>query len=203
MPIEHIVLWDYYRDGNLTPQHVDFQKSEQYQPRQIDCLFRSKRGEAPGSVLRAMGIHASSAPVVAFADDDVWWDIGRAEKLLAGILEARKATPENPSVAFTLRKVWDENDALIGVDRFESVGPLEGRKVPYEFIDNNCLAVEREALLGATPLYSSTMRYDDDRLLYQYLTRINAAMVFVTDDMVNQVCPKRLEPFFKQHCSKE
>jgi hypothetical protein len=151
-----------------------------------------------------MAIHASSAPFVAFADDDVWWDEGRSAKLVAGLLGAKEQAGENPVAAFTLRKVYAEDGTLIGVDRFESLGPIQdGRKVPYQFIDNNCLALERGLALGATPLYSQTTRYDDDRLMYAYMTRLNAAIAFVTDDMVNQVCPKRLEGFFREHCAKE
>lgn len=183
----HILLWDPLRDAAAA-------EPASYEDDVTLCIrLKEKiiRGSAAGSALRAIGLMAANTSYVTFADDDVWFDDSHLASLLHAI--------EGRNWAFTLRKVYSPAGEYIGVDRFESIGA--DSKLPYNLVDNNCTMFQRQLGVGAAPMYRETKQYNDDRLMYAFLARHGGEPGKTDIPTVNQICPERLEPFFRRHCS--
>ncbi len=184
----HILLWDQVRNAAAA-------KPFSYED-DVTLSIRLKekmvQGSAAGSALRALGLMAANTPYVTFADDDVWFDDSHLSSLLRAI--------EGKNWAFTLRKVYSPAGEYIGVDRFESIGA--DSTLPYNLVDNNCTMFQRQLGVGAAPMYRETKQYNDDRLMYAFLTRHGGEPGKTGISTVNQICPERLEPFFRRHCSE-
>jgi hypothetical protein len=193
------LLWDEKRHPHAQTKDLTLYQPDNYIARQVFCQFRSVRGEAGGSALRAVGFMAASAPLVAFADDDVEWGTGHAEEIVA------LAEKHKDGGAFYCHRIIRNplNDSIIGLDEFESVGPDDSkRKVPYKMIDNNCLAVRRELAHGAAGLYATTEGYNDDRLMYAFLESAQVLIVGPMAHRIVQTCPERLIGHFENGCTR-
>jgi hypothetical protein len=207
-PVEHILLWDDMREGEflypslltntvLHPDHlkgvVNEKAKEHYSLNNIIIKGSMVQGSAAGSALRAVGLMAAKTPYVAFADDDTWVDSDHYEKLLKAI--------DGKKWAYTLRRIWEDNNNEIGVDRFESIG--DKSDLPYDLVDNNCMLVSRRYGTSAAVLYRETKEYNDDRLMYSFLKE-HAGEPGETDEAtVNQICPQRLIRMFEANCSEK
>ena len=185
----HLLLWDDYRDSDLDPFSLNG-------PSRFSIVAppgSGRNGDAPGSLLRSIGLMAVRTPWVTFADDDVWWDLDYVETVLPAMAHAQWIT--------VLRKIYTAHGEYLGVDRFESVGDAPTRRVPYEMCDNNTMIFRREYGVSAAHLYRETNQYNDDRLMYSFLK--NSAIKIVVDAAtINHVCPVKLEEFFRNNCDK-
>ena len=207
IPYVHILLWDDKREGEfLYPENTISLNIKQ--PHEMDlsnikdsCRYSivipgtMVQGIACGSALRAIGIMAANTPYITFADSDVWWDDGHLESLLDAV--------EGNQWAYCKRRVWANNTDCIGIDNFESVGDSPDKKVPYEMVDNNCMIFTRRLGTSGAVLYRETKEYNDDRLFYKFLKQYGGNPEKTGKATVNQICPKRLEPMFRQYCEKE
>lgn len=190
--IFHILLWDDVRAPEARP-HAAYDG-----PRRLSLVLGAGFGrneQAPGSPLRAVGLMAASTPWVTFADDDVTWAPDHAASLLCAA--------DGLNWASCLRRIVSPAGEEIGVDRFESVGDDTSRRVPYEMCDGNTMLFRRELGVAAAPLYRETTRYDDDRRLYAFLKAHGGARGRSGQASIRQVCPARLEAFFRAHCARE
>lgn len=186
----HLVMWDDKRDSALEPSSLNG-----------PCRFSvvcpdgsGRNGDAPGSILRAVGLVLTRTPWVAFADDDVWWEQGYLDAI-----EKRMATTNWISVHRTIHS--PATGKRIGVDRFESVGDAPTRKVPYEMCDGNTMIFKRELGMAAAHLFRETTQYNDDRLMYAFLKQYAGDRCAIPDALINQICPPKLINFFEQFCS--
>jgi hypothetical protein len=195
--VNHIVLWDKFRDGTITPDMLLQYATNQYSVNNIvmndNFITNSK---AKGSSLRAIGLMAANTDFVTFADDDVIWEQNHLESMLS--------TFENKNWVFCKRKIWakllDNNFEYLGIDDFESVG--EEAKTPYKMVDNNCMMFKRKYGVSASPLYRETQDYNDDRLFYDFMKKYAGEPGKTLLPTINQVCPSRLTEFFRAGCTK-
>lgn len=190
--VQHILLWDDKREPGAPSPETLANRSRW-------CLVMpdgfGKFGDAPGSALRSIGLLAAVTPWVTFADDDVRWDPNHIQTIWQAA--------QGHNWASTLRRVWSPDGTRLGVDRFESVGDDAGRRVSYEMCDNNCMFFKREFGVAAAPLYRQTIQYNDDRLMYAFMKQHAGKRATTGRATVNQICPHRLIPFFRAHCSPE
>lgn len=197
----HIILWDDKRvDKFLYPSKKVSVLSpydlEQKYP-SINCIVIKGsmiQGKAAGSALRSVGLMAANTPFVTFADDDVWFEDRHLEIMMDAI--------KNNQWVYCVRKIWTSDGEYLGEDRFESVGNSKNRKVPYEMVDNNSMMFSRRMGSSAAVLYRETKDYNDDRLMYAFLKKHAGIPSETNQATVNQICPKRLEKFFRQNCTK-
>ena len=207
VPVCHIILWDALKEGrfkNSTEQvsmnPLDLDKEEywkqfNYMVINIDMKVPMINGLAAGSALRAIGLMAAPTDLVTFADDDIIWENDH----LINMLEAVK----QKNWAFCKRKIWtttpDGQFEYLGIDEFESVG--DESKLSYKMIDNNCMIFQRRFGVSGACLYRETKEYNDDRLMYEFLKKYAGEPGKTNTATVNQVCPKRLEEFFRKNCT--
>jgi hypothetical protein len=192
MGIVHLLLWDNVRDPAAgAPDSYESALRHSI----VLPAGTGRNGKAPGSPLRAIGLMAATTPWVTFADDDVWWEPHHLKTLRAGLSELDWCT--------TLRTIWSPDGTRIGVDRFESVGDDETRRVPYEMVDNNCMLFRREHGTAAAVLYRETRLYNDDRLMYAFLKRNAGKRGRTGTPTINHICPERLIDFCRKNCSPE
>jgi hypothetical protein len=185
----HLLLWDQVRDSPRPPETYNG-------PHRLSLVLPEglgRNGDAPGSPLRAVGLMVANTPWVTFADDDVRWEENHLTLVFGALSRANWAT--------TLRTVWSPSGERLGVDRFESVGDAPGRRVPYKLCDNNCMIFRREFGTAAAVLYRETRDYDDDRLMYNFLTAKGGPREQTNTPTIHQVCPRRLVDFFRAGCS--
>ena len=186
----HLLLWDDYRDSDLDPFSLNG-------PTRFSIVAppgSGRNGQAPGSLLRSIGLMAARTPWVTFADDDVWWDLDYLETVLPAMGDAQWIT--------VLRKIYTAQGEYLGVDRFESVGDAPTRRVPYEMCDNNTMLFRREFGVEAAGMYRETKEYNDDRLMYAYLKKHAGPRVSLNCTIVNHTCPEKLNVFFSMNCEK-
>jgi hypothetical protein len=204
IPIKHILLWDDKREGcfgnNQTSPFV-LEKPEWLEDFRylVECHVikgNSVKGQAFGSMLRSVGLMAATTEYVTFADDDVTWE----DNHLSSMLEMMK----NHEWGFCKRKIWSQTDKAqleyLGVDEFESVG--EEAKTPYKMVDNSSMIFKRKYGASAAILYRETEAYNDDRLMYDFLKTYGGSPGKTNLATVNQICPNRLNNFFKLNCTK-
>lgn len=184
----HLLLWDDYRDSDLDPFSLNG-------PSRFSIVAppgSGRNGDAPGSLLRSIGLMAARTPWVTFADDDVWWDLDYVQTVLPAMARAPWIT--------VLRKIYTAQGEYLGVDRFESVGDAPTRRVPYEMCDNNTMIFRREYGVSAAHLYRETNQYNDDRLMYAYLKQSAGPRCSLEFPKINHVCPTQLVEFFRANC---
>jgi len=202
LPCVHILLWDDKReDEYLFPDPVT-NKVKKPEDAAISCSDTLRycinipgsmvQGGAAGSALRAVGMMAANTPFVTFADDDVWFEDNHMYNLFEAL--------QDKQWAYCKRKIWTNENDYLGVDSFESVGDSSSRKVPYEMVDNNTMIFSRRFGSSASVLYRETQNYNDDRLMYAFLKQHAGTPGKTEEATVNQVCPKKLEDMFREHC---
>ena len=204
LPVEHILLWDDFREGPFMgnganrPKDLEQEKywtEFNYLIKSIEIKGSMIQGEAKGSALRAIGLMAAQSQYVTFADDDIMWEKGHLESMLKAI--------EGKRWAYCKRRIWTsttEGFEFLGVDNFESVG--EDSKLSYKMVDNNCMMFHRRFGTSAAVLYRETREYNDDRLMYDFLKKHAGEPGKANEATVNQVCPQRLVEFFRENCTK-
>jgi len=188
--IFHLLLWDHIRDEDINP--LIFNKDNRFSL--IAPAGSGKNIDAPGSILRSIGLLAARTPYITFADDDVWWEKDHFTKI--------KEIMNHYNWGSTLRKIYSPQKECIGIDTFESVGDDYTKKVPYEMCDNNCMFFKREFASKAAYLYRETTEYNDDRLMYAFLKKYAGKRGKTNIASINQMCPERLVDFFKVNCEK-
>ena len=188
--VRHLIITD---DGTKFKDDI---KPENSKHRNI-INIPGNLGKPYGTNLRAIALMTVDTPWVGFADDDVWWDSSHIE-IIEDII--KRPNVEWGAVRRTVHNPLTNN--VIGYDDFESVGPSEDRKVPYEMFDGNCMFFKKEHGFNAAHLYRNTDQYNDDRLMYSYLKSSNISYVFSNEHTVNQVCPVNLIGMFEKHCTK-
>lgn len=187
--IQHIILLD-KNSQNIDP---NFFEDDFYKPVVLSLKDSYKNGMAPGSALRSIGMMAALGRYIMFADDDVVWDSSHLRLMLKAIV--------GREWAYTKRKVFSPQGEYLGIDEFESVG--FDSVTPYNMIDNNCLIVSRNFATGAAPLYRETQEYNDDRLMFQYLSTYAGEYGSTKTATINHTCPEHLVDFFRINCTKE
>lgn len=212
VPVEHILLWDDFREGSFagkgdlvqTPQSLEkeeYWNEFNYLIKSIVVKGTMNSGEAKGSALRSIGLMAAQSDLVTFADDDVMWEPNHLQTMLKAI--------EGKQWAFCKRRIWtpipkdgsgDDGFEFLGVDNFESVG--EEAKTQYKMVDNNCMMFNRRFGTSAAVLYRETKDYNDDRLMYAFLKKHAGAPGKTNEATINQVCPDKLVPFFRTNCTR-
>jgi hypothetical protein len=188
VPYLHLLLWDDVRDEKAD----DPAAYEDNSTLSICLRGRIVQGQAAGSALRSVGLMAANTEYVTFADDDVWLDEGHLSSLIEAI--------SGNNWAFSLRKIYSPSGEYIGVDRFESIG--DASKLPYQLVDNNSNMFRRPYGVAAAHLYRETKDYNDDRLMYEFLKQFAGLPGKTGQATVNQICPVRLEQFFRMNCTK-
>lgn len=217
VPICHILLWDNFKEGRfafqdnertdqvvmdepviMKPSDLDkeeYEKEFNYTVVNIDMKADMVEGVAAGSALRSIGMMAAFTDLVTFADDDIIWDDDHLIQMMESIKDKKWA--------YCKRKIWtttnDGQYECLGLDEFESVG--EDAKTPYKMIDNNCMMFRRRYGVSAACLYRETKEYNDDRLMYAFLKEYAGEPGQTGNATINQVCPKRLEQFFRAGCT--
>jgi hypothetical protein len=203
----HIILWDDKRDDDfLYPNPTTLKVRDPYE------LNSSVNGNirysivipgtfvqfpAVGSSLRSVALMSVNTPFVTFADTDVFFEPNHLESLLKLV--------EGHEWAYCRRKMWtDKGDTIeyLGVDNFESVGDSPDRKVPYEMVDNNCMIFKRRYGTSAAVIYRETRDAGDDRLMYAFLKQYAGVPGITKEATINHICPERLEPMFRENCTK-
>ena len=202
IPCIHVLLWDFKRDDDfLYPDPKTLQVKDPYSFNSdnrysIVIPGSTVQGMAYGSTLRSIGMMLATTPYVTFADSDVYWENDHLETMLDAI--------ENKEWAYCKRKIWASETEYIGIDDFESVGDSPNRKVPYEMVDNNCMIFKRRLGTSGAVLYREVDgQYNDDRLFYQFLKKFGGNPGKTNKATVNQICPERLIPMFREGCTKE
>jgi hypothetical protein len=188
--IYHLLLWDNVRDQNINPKI--FNKNNRFSL--IAPAGSGKNINAPGSILRSIGLLVARTPYITFADDDVWWEKNHFIKL--------KEIMNNYNWGSTLRKIYSPKKEYLGIDKFESVGDDPTKKVSYEMCDNNVMFFKREFASVAAQLYRETTEYNDDRLMYAFLKKHAGIRGRTNVATINQTCPEKLMDFFKINCEK-
>ena len=193
---EHILLWDNFREEEFADEKrrpFDFNAKNRYS---IIIPGSFKNGNATGSALRAIGLMAAKGEYITFMDDDVMWEKNHVSTMLSAI--------KDKNWAFCKRKIWTKlpngQFECLGVDNFESVG--EEAKTPYKMVDNSSMIFKRRFGSSAAPLYRETTEYNDDRLMYEFLTKYAGEPGKTNLATVNQVCPDKLIEFFRQNCTR-
>ncbi|MFA7219871.1 MAG: glycosyltransferase family A protein [Synergistaceae bacterium] len=208
VPVCHIILWDEIKDGrfrpsagnaNMKPEDLsrpEYWDQYNYMVINIDMKVKMVQGVAAGSALRSIGLMGAFTDLVTFADDDVIWEEDHLLQMMDAI--------SDKNWAFCKRKIWtalpDGQYEYLGVDEFESVG--EEAKTPYKMVDNNCMMFRRRFGVSAACLYREVSEYCDDRLFYAFLMKYAGNPAKTGRATINQVCPKRLEEFFRSNCTK-
>lgn len=190
--LAHLLLWDDRRDRSIDP--ASFNSSHRFS---VVCPPGTGRnGDAPGSILRSVGMMLARSPWVTFADDDVWWEPHHVDSIEQHARSANWLT--------VLRTIHSPRDgSRLGVDRFESVGDDPSRKVPYEMCDGNTMSFKREFGVAAAHMFRETTDYNDDRLLYEFLKQFAGPRQAIRSPSINQVCPDRLHDFFARFCTQD
>jgi len=205
IPWVHVLLWDDKREGeylypdpssykNKSPKDLN-SKSSHGLRYSIEIPGSMVQGGAAGSSLRAIGLMAVNTPYVTFADDDVWYEPNHLENLLQAV--------QGKNWAYCRRKIWANENECIGIDNFESVGDSPTRKVPYEMVDNNTMIFARRYGTSGAVLYRETQEYNDDRLMYAFLKQHAGEPGIIKEATVNQICPRKLEQMFREHCDHD
>jgi hypothetical protein len=71
-------------------------------------------------------------------------------------------------------------------------------------VDNNCLIFKRRLGSSGAVLYrENNGEYNDDRKMYAFLKQYGGIPGKTNKATVNQICPTRLIPMFKENCTKE
>ena len=190
--VRHILLWDNVRSPEARDPR-DYETTNRFSI--VAPAGFGRNGNAPGSRLRALGLVLAETPWVTFADDDVWWEPEHTQTTMGGNQTSNWIT--------VVRRIWESNNVLIGVDRFESVGDSPSRAVPYEMCDGNTMLFRRELGLLAAPYYRETTEYNDDRLMYDILKKFGGERLSIQSATINQICPSTLREFFKKSCSPD
>jgi len=205
VPHVHLMLWDNKREGDYLYPNANGQvcKPEALNDegdirtgQSIVIPDSMVQGHAAGSALRAVGLMIARTKYVTFADDDIWFD----ESHLETMVNALEKT--NNQWVYCKRRIWTSDGEELGIDEFESVGDSPNRKVPYEMVDNNSMMFARRFGTSGACLYRETSEYNDDRLMYAFLKQYAGPPVVISNATVNQVCPNRLEQFFRSNCTK-
>lgn len=152
-----------------------------------------------GGSLRAILTYLANSRLVAYLDDDNWWEGDH----LKAMVEAMPGHDWVYSMRWFVHPVTREP---IAQDIWESVGP--GRGV-YEqrfggWVDPNCLMLDKIACEGAirwwcTPLWGDEKAMSGDRRVYDYLQRhgepgcTNLATVYYVLDSQDVMHSKRVE----------
>lgn len=189
--VYHVLLWDDYRS------HMSILPTKYNSKNRISLVLPNgfgRRGAAPGSALRSVGLMVAETPWVTFADDDVWWENDHLTLMLDLLNQ------ENKKWGYCHRKIWTSSGKYLGIDRFESVGNLPSRKVSYEMCDNNCMMFKRHLGVEAAQFYRETTEYNDDRLMYSFLKKNGGIPITSYTPSVNHICPDRLIEFFTTNC---
>lgn len=187
----HLLVWDNKREINSSPPE-SFNSETRFSI--IAPPGSGRNIDAPGSILRSIGLMAASSEWCTFADDDVWWDDDHLSNI--------RTIAKGYKWGSTLRKIWSSAGEFLGIDKFESVGDDPTRTVPYEMCDNNTIFFRRELGVAAAHLYRETKQYNDDRLMYQFLKHVGGERGRTGVATVNHICPDRLIPFFRTNCVK-
>jgi hypothetical protein len=188
----HLLLWDDKREGDKTRDNDPHTFNVFHNITSVVLKGSMVQGRACWSALRAVGLMMANTPYVTFADTDVWYEPNHLENLLKLV--------EGKEWAFCRRKIWANENDYIGVDNFESVGDCDDRKVPYILVDNNTMIFNRRFGSSAAVLYRETVDYNDDRLMTEFLYKYAGSPGVTLEATVNQICPSRLEPFFRENC---
>jgi hypothetical protein len=187
----HLLLWDNKRDSSVNPESFNGVNRHSL----VAPNGSGRNNDAPGSILRAVGLMLARTPWVTFADDDVWWECNHLDEI--------EPLMHSHNWLSVLRRIYKPpNGELIGIDRFESVGDDVCRKVPYEMCDGNTMIFKREFGVGAAYLFRETTEYNDDRLLYAFLKQYAGPRGKTNQASVNQICPDKLINFFQNYCDK-
>ena len=196
IPVRHIILFDNKRDKDFCYNFVEVNE-EFYSTNNIVINGSFVQGKACGSALRAVGLMIANTEYTTFADDDVLWECGHLQSLIDALKN------QNKKWGFCKRKIWtqlpDGQYEYLGVDNFESVG--DEAKTPYKMVDNNCMIFQRRFGTSAACLYRETQDYNDDRLMYDFLTKYAGEPAKTNIASVNQVCPNKLVEFFRRGCT--
>ena len=197
--INQIVLWDRYRSSDLESEPIGGTTyiSKNVSVTNIILPFMCNNGEAKGSSLRSVGLMSANSEYISFADSDIMFE----ENHFTTMLEAIK----DRNWAYCRRKIWskfsEDQFEYLGVDNFESVG--EDAKTPYKMVDNSSMIFRRRFGSSAAPLYRETNLYNDDRLMYEFLTTYAGIPGKTNLATVNQICPDKLIEFFRQNCTRD
>lgn len=197
VPCIHMLLWDDKREDNCfwPDENGKIMKPEDFDNDHTFSIVlkgAAVQGVALGSSLRAVGLMAATTPYVAFADSDVEYEPDHLKSMLKTI--------GGKKWAYCFRKVLARNGDCIGVDRFESVGK---NRYGYVLHDNSTLLFERRLGTSAAVLYRETKEYNDDRLMSEFLYRYGGEPGVNNKAGIKQICPDRLEQFFRDNCSKD
>lgn len=184
--IHHLLIWDKYRDGPF----IESKEEDNYILDSISFSKNIVKKSSPGSSLRAIGLMAAQTDFVTFADDDVFWDENHLSSMFAMI--------QNKNWGYCRRKIFFNNEFL-GIDEFESVGAKA--KTPYKMVDNNCMIFKRIYGSNAAIYYRETQKYNDDRLMYNFLMKNAGTPGETLLPTINQSCPARLVEFFRKNCT--
>lgn len=198
----HLLLWDDVKEGRfnsneqyyLSPYDLNDSDTGSYTSMSIDIKSKMSFGLATGSALRSIGLMVAFTDWVTFADDDIVWEKDHLKDMLNNV--------NGKNWVYCKRNIWTESNGsyeYLGVDEFESVG--EKAKTPYKMVDNNSMMFNRRFGVSASCLYRETKEYNDDRLMYSFLKEYAGDPGVTNQATVNQVCPKRLETFFRNNCT--
>lgn len=199
--IRHILLWDNKREEGFLypdPESLTVKNPSDVEDDITNCIVIKDsvvKGKAYGSALRAIGLMIANTKYVTFADDDVWYDDNHLQSLVGAISSGHEW-------GYCGRKIWTSGEEYLGKDVFESVGDSPNRRVPYEMVDNSSMVFTRRFGSSAAVLYRETTQYNDDRLMYEFLKNHGGDPARTNQHTVNQVCPERLEDFFRNGCEK-
>lgn len=188
--VYHILIWDDKRDSDIDPASLN--SSTRFSL--VMPPGSGRNGDAPGSILRSVGLLAANTPWVMFADDDVRWELNYLETL-------NNTLTQTDNWAYSKRQIWSPDGRYLGIDNFESVGAEPTCRVPYEMCDGNTIVFRREFGVVAAQMFRNTTEYNDDRLMYQFLKSAAGAPRQVNAVTINHTCPEKLVDFFTENCS--
>ena len=82
---------------------------------------------------------------------------------------------------------------------------FKGKQLPSSVVLKStgeaCMMFKRKYGVSAACLYRETTEYNDDRLMYDFLKKYAGEPGKTLTATINQVCPKKLEQFFRKNCT--
>ena len=144
--------------------------------------------------LRCVGLMMSNNEYVTQIDDDCWLEddwLNRA---------ANNITNYNVNYCFCLRRMWEDENTIIGIDAYESIGVTN--ELGYNLMETNSIVFRKTIVDKICSITYLNNDYGHDRELGKYL--INIEQGYRDDNFgLNQISPECLLEFHRKTTIKE
>lgn len=190
VPYVHLIMMDSKRDADsVSPADLEDENTVVYDIRHPLYPEPDARMDV---YLRGVGILMARTPYVKCCDDDAWPEVGH----LSRAMEFMKS--QQLDFTWCLRRMYDREGNVLGVDRFEAVG--EKNEFGYNLLDNSSLFCNRQASLVAAQIFIQYPVYGDDRITWDPLHELCAGKG-LPEVWMNHMAQPNLVNFFRENCA--